>query len=205
MKSILLMIGITLTVLARGQENTVNFLPQIKNYNISHLLTLTKFQTEFERDTNWIERAEPLGYIGENYQRFYIHFISVIQNPKNKLEYMVYGKTRVKTNICSFQGIIRIEKASTYKGEEALDIDQGFAEGSYEFYEDTQQKGSGILNGKFTIDFYIDKASTLKYDAMSFVADGYCNNQFEGTWTSYNSREVKNAIGVIIGFLIAKS
>jgi hypothetical protein len=36
-----------------------------------------------------------LGFIGENYQRFHIHFISIIQNPLNPYEYFAYGKTKV--------------------------------------------------------------------------------------------------------------
>ena len=98
MKQVFIIIGFFLSGFAYGQEtNTTDFFNEIAKHDISELLTLKKFRTEFENDTSWIERMEPLGYIGENYQRFYIHFTSVIQNPKNKSEYFVYGKTRVKT------------------------------------------------------------------------------------------------------------
>lgn len=166
---------------------TTDFSDQIIQYDVSDLWTLTRFQTEFEGDTSTIARREPLGFIGENYQRFFIHFISAIQNPNNKLEYFVYGKTKVKENICSFQGIIKVTSSYLFVESEIPSISQGFIEGDYEFFEDADQKGTGILKGKFKTDFYIDKESNLKYDALSYVADGYKNNQFYGTWTNYKT------------------
>ena len=145
---------------------------------------------EFEGDTTIIDRTEPLGYIGDNYQRFYIHFISVIQNPTNRLDYFVYGKTRVKNNICSFQGLIKLKEAKTYI-DSYTNTKQGFVTGEYEFFEDPGQKGTGFLKGNFKTYFYIDNSGNIRYDALDFIADGYENNQFEGTWTSYKSNSPK--------------
>ena len=192
MKQIIILITLFATGLGYGQDNNPdNFLSEIKKYNISDLWTLKKFETEYEHDTSWIKRAEPLGYIGESYQRFYIHFISVIQNPYNKLEYMVYGKTRVKTNICSFLGILRIEVSKIYKSDKNPDIKHGYVEGDYEFFEDSEQKSTGILKGKFMTEFYIDKTGQIKYNSLSYGSDGFENNQFEGSWTSYKLKDSK--------------
>ncbi|HOD62353.1 MAG TPA: hypothetical protein PKG96_09670 [Bacilli bacterium] len=192
MKQTLIIIGLFVSGLAFGQESKIdNFLTEIQKYDISDLLTLKKFQTEFEGDTTEIERMEPLGFIGDNYQRFYIHFISVIQNPNNTLEYFVYGKSRVKTNICSFQGIITIKNAKTYLESDLLPLRQGFVTGDYEFFEDSDQKGTGIFKGVFKTNYYIDTKGKIHYDALNFVADGYKNNQFQGTWTSYKSEDSK--------------
>ena len=163
---------------------------EIIKYDLSHLWTLTKFQAE--NDTTIVERQEPLGYIGDNYQRFYIHFISVIQNPVNKLEYLVYGKTRVKENICSFQGKLCITSANTYKTKDEFpELTQGVVSGCYELYEDAKQKGTGKLSGTFSTDFYLDEQGRMKYNALLFMADGFSNNQFEGKWISYKSNEAK--------------
>lgn len=192
MKKILTIIGLLLTGFVYGQETeTANFVTEIAKYDISDLWTLTKFRIEFENDTSWIERMEPLGYIGEHYQRFYIHFSSVIPNPVDRLQYFVYGKTRVKTNICAFQGLIKIKEAKTYYDKELPSIKQGFITGDYEFYEDPNQKGTGILKGKFRTNFYIDKNRLITYNSLLFVADGFENNQFEGIWASYKSKESK--------------
>ena len=192
MKQIFIIIGLLLSGLIYGQETkTIDFLTEITNYDISDLWTLKKFRTEFEGDTSWIERMEPLGYIGENYQRFYIHFTSVIQNPKNKLEYIVYGKTKVNSNICSFHGLIKIKDSKIGFDNELPSTKQGFVTGDYEFYEDSIQSGAGILKGRFKTDFYIDNKGLIKYNALRFIADGFRNNQFEGIWISYKSNDSK--------------
>ncbi len=157
--------------------NTTDFLKEIKTYDVSDLWTLNT--------------PEPLGYIGENYQRFFIHFISAIKNPNNRLEYFVYGKTRVKNNICSFQGTIKITKCITYEETDVPDIKQGSVIGEYEFFENPDEKGTGTLKGKFLSDFMIDKNGKFKYDDLMLSADGFENNQFEGVWISYQIKSSK--------------
>jgi hypothetical protein len=170
-------------------EETSDFFEKCKNYDFSNLWTLTQFQIDGGQST--VDRTEPLGYIGENYQRFYIHFISVIQNPNSNIGYFVFGKTKVKDNICSFQGIIKIMTSRTYDKGDDPKLRQGYVKGQYEFFEDSDQKGTGILKGKFSTDFYIDEKGILYYDALMFGADGFQNNQFEGTWTSYKNNITK--------------
>lgn len=170
-------------------RETSDFLEKCKTHDFSKLWTLTQFQIEGGPTT--IDRAEPLGYIGENYQRFYIHFISVIKNPNSKSEYFVFGKTKVKDNVCSFHGTINITSSRTYDKGDYPPLKQGYIKGDYEFFEDSNQKGAGILKGKFSTDFYIDEKGILNYDALMFGADGFENNQFEGTWTSYTGNTVK--------------
>ena len=100
MKRILIIVGLIISVLVSGQEpKTTDFMTEIIKYDISDLWTLTKLKVE--NDTTIFEKQEPLGFIGNNYQRFYIHFISAIQNPTDKLNYLIYGKTRVKENAVS--------------------------------------------------------------------------------------------------------
>lgn len=191
MRRILIIIGIIISGQIYGQQlKTTDFLTEITKHDISYLWTLSKFQAE--DDTITVERQDPIGYIGENFQRFYIHIISAIQNPTNKLEYLIYGKTRVKSNVCSFQGKINIINSQIYNSIELPGIKQGYITGNYMFFEDSKMKGSGLLSGKFTTNFYFDKKGILKYDAIMFMADGYENNQFEGSWMSYKNNDKKN-------------
>ena len=98
---------------AFGQDiKTTDFFDKAKQFDFSDLLTLDKFQ--IENGTETVKRSQPLGFISENYQRFYIHFSSVIQNPDDPYQYFVYGKTRVKNNICEFQSTLTITAARTY-------------------------------------------------------------------------------------------
>ncbi len=186
MKRTLTFYLVIIFIAAYGQDITgTDFTEEIKKYDISYLWTLDKFQ--IENDTETVERPEPLGYIGENFQRFQIHFISVIKNADNKLQYFVYGKTKVNENICAFQGIITIKRVVIYKDAEFPTLTQGTVYGQYVFYENPGQKGSGILRGHFQTDFYFNEKGEIKYNGLMAVADGFQNNQFEGTWTSYKT------------------
>ncbi|WP_321290151.1 hypothetical protein [uncultured Sunxiuqinia sp.] len=190
MKNIILGLLAIISVQVLGQNNDkIDFTTEIKGFDISNLLTLSEFNIEASDEI--VGRPEPLGYIGENYLRFRIHFISVIQNPKNSMEYFVYGKSKVKNNICDFQGILTVEKAMLFAESEFPTFKQGLFNGKYEFFENPNQKGTGVFKGRFHTFFYIDTDGKIKYDALMFVADGFENNQFEGTWTSYNSGNPK--------------
>lgn len=190
MKQILVTIGLLLSAFIYCQEpKSKDFLSQIEKQDISDIWTLRKLK--IENDTLILDRPEPLGFIGENFQRFYIHFISVIQNQTDKLIYYVYGKTKLYDNICSFQGQIVIKEVRIYVEDEVPPFKTGFISGTYTFFEDSKQKGSGKLTGTFTSNFYIDKKGRIKYETLTMIADGYCNNQFIGTWTGYKTNESK--------------
>ena len=76
---------------------TTNFFEQIKNYDLSTILKADSILMEDREDgKEKIKLAEILGFIGDDYQRLFINFISVIQNPTNPYEYLVFGKTKVK-------------------------------------------------------------------------------------------------------------
>ena len=165
---------------------SIEFLNKIGEYNVSHLWTAERLYIKNEERI--IDRPEPLGYIGENYQRFYIHFISVKKSTKNNLQYLVKGKTLVNGNKCNFQGTIKISEARTTQGSKT---NKGYLKGSYEFLEDPSEKGAGILKGKFQTNFYIDAKGQLQYDALDFNSDSYKNNQFEGVWKSYKTGYLK--------------
>ena len=174
---------------------TSDFFTQIKNYDLSVIMSADSI---FADEEDIIKRAEILGFIGDNYQRFHIHFISIIQNPLNPYEYFAYGKTKVKENICSFQGTIKVTKSRLYN-ETDIPIDsnglpnykQGYAECEVNLYEDRKEKSTGFFSGKLKTDFLIDDKGEFRYDAITFFADGFCNNQFVGSWTSYNTKSTK--------------
>lgn len=135
-------------------------------------------------------RPEPIGYIGNDFQRFYIHFTS-IKKGENPDTYNIKGKTKVKNNICDFQGTLTITSIEWLKPDENIDpamkVRQGIIAGKYLFYENKQQSGTGIFSGSFETEFYIDEQQHLQYDALYLISDGYCNNMFSGTWQSYKT------------------
>jgi len=167
---------------------TTNFFDQIKNYNLSKVFAADSILTEDrESGKEKIKRAEILGFMGDDFQRFYNHFDSVIQNPTNSYEYLVFGKTKVKETIRSFQGTITIRQSRIHKSSDIPDYQQGVATCDVLFFEDKKQNSTGFLKGRLTSNFILDNKGELRYDAIMFVADGFANNQFVGTWTSYKT------------------
>lgn len=165
---------------------TIDFYKQIKNYNFSTIFAPEAILVEGRNDNkSKIQRAEVLGFIGDSYQRFLIHFVSITQNPKNHYEYLAYGKTMVKEKISSFKGTITVKQSKIYKSGDLPEFKQGFVTCDLILYEDKKQTSTGFIKGKLTSSFIIDNKGKIRYDALMFAADGFSNNEFVGNWTSY--------------------
>ena len=132
-----------------------------------------------------------LGYIGDNYQRFFIRILNVTKDKKDKRIYLVSGKTRVRNNICDFSGTFRLKKASAFKDSADPSLKRGCLIGEYTLYEGTKQSGSGILSGEFSSGWFIDSLNRFYYDSLNNSADSYYNNSFCGIWKAYNKNVIK--------------
>jgi hypothetical protein len=172
-----------------AQEPLIDdFYKEIKKYNVSALLTADSILIEDrEGGKEMSKSSEPLGYVGEDYQRFQIHFISVEKSKTNPYVYSLYGKTKVKDNICAFKGTLRIIEAREFRASDMPTYKQGFAMCEVNLYEDSTLSSSGLIRGKLKSEFLIDNKGRFRYDALNFSADGFFNNQFVGTWTSYRT------------------
>lgn len=156
-------------------------LNKVVGYDFSNILKFDKYNYD----------VVIRGYIGSNYQRIQVHFISIIKNSENPSQYYVYGKTKVKNNICDFQGTIDLINSRYYKESDIDTIKQGFILAKYKFFEDPNQKYSGYFEGFLKSDWYITDNGFLCYDDLSIIADGYANNEFVGIWNSYNNNASK--------------
>lgn len=136
-----------------------------------------------------ISNSGVMGFIGKEYQRLRIKFISVIRNNDSPDQYFVYGKSMVKENVCEFQGVITIRKVEYFPPDpEFKDTKQGALRGDYVFNENPLQKHAGQFKGTFQTNFYIDKDGKILYDDLMGSADGFSNNLFTGTWTSFTTK-----------------
>jgi hypothetical protein len=189
-KFIILISTLNLTIVTKSQTpKSVDSLAVIKTDDLSKLWRADSIQAEGDGDK--IPFPEPLGYIGDNYQRFYIHYITVTKSKDNPYQYNVYGKTKVKDNICSFKGAITVTRALLYNESDDPRFQQGSIMSDVTFYEDSAQISSGIIKGKLITDFYFDEKGKIYYDALFLVADNYSNNQCSAIWTSYKTGESK--------------
>lgn len=142
-------------------------------------------------DTDFVQ----VGFIGENYQRFRIHFASVTKSKHGHDTYLVKGKTKVKDNICDFVGEMYIDTVieSQYMPEVFNPDTMRSANiyGTYVFNEDKANKSGGVLKGTFDLEITIDRKYKPHYSDLFDVADSYSNNHFNGTWSSYDGNIIE--------------
>lgn len=161
-------------------------------------LKATKDWDKLDFSNLWLNTADEsiFGIIGNEHQRIYIKFISLVKNSNKPDDYLVYGKSNVKNNTCDFIGKITIVKIQEITGENyGVDDEykdsgikfQGLLTATYEFFEKNDQLHSGYFTGTAQSLFYIDKNGKPKYNDLSAFSDGYFNNSFVGKWKMYNS------------------
>jgi len=204
MRCVLIIILVLSTRLLFGQmfgspfeegRTTTDFFTQIKSHDLS---VVWMADSVLANEEEMRERTQILGFIGDNYQRLQVRFISIIQNPFNPHEYFAYGKTRVRGSIRAFQGTIRVTRARLYD-EIDIPVDsdglqgykQGYVKSEVILFEDSREAATGFFSGKLTTGFLIDDRGEFRYAAISFFSNWFNNNQFVGTWTSYCSSVTK--------------
>lgn len=137
----------------------------------------------------WMDKQDNvLGYIGNDFHRLQIHFLSIEQNEEEKTIYTVTGKTKVKNNICSFEGIIQINEIREYGNSPKHTT---IIKGKYYFKEDSTKNHSGYFSGKFTSYIYWKNGKVYFNNLQRGMSDSYHNNQFEGIWTDYKTKKIK--------------
>ncbi|WP_225875156.1 hypothetical protein [Flavobacterium bernardetii] len=146
----------------------------------------------------WLQTDNNLvyGILGDDFQRIQIKLISISKNINNQNEYFVYGKSKVKENICEFVGKITILKIQESKREHfGVDDEfknsgiktQGLLTAKYEFFENKLQSHSGYFTGSLETKWFLDKDDKIQYDNINIHSDGYFNNAFVGSWKMYHS------------------
>ncbi|MCW4468422.1 hypothetical protein OGH69_05555 [Flavobacterium sp. MFBS3-15] len=164
-----------------------DYLEQMKRYDLSKVINPDSISDD---SREMVEHVDPHGFIGDNFQRFQIHFTSFKKSKANPLVYEVKGKTRVKGNVCSFTGAIEITAAG-YDGslQEFMDPDyKGISLiSAVTLYEDKSGAGSGVIKGTLVTDAVFNGKDKPEYNALMLMSDGYRNNQFTGEWTSYKT------------------
>ena len=194
--SIIIFLGSWHTALCQ-ELKTLPFYDSIQAFDLSTLwradsiLNLEQVDDAILSDPVKLRFPEPLGFIGDNFQRFYIHFLSVAKSTSDPYTYFVTGKTRVENNISRFSGTISIRTANTYTDSTKPNYKQGYVVCHCLFYEDSTNKQiNGHISGTLITDWLIINQH-IYYDNVDGVADGYSNNQFTGRWKSYDRKWTK--------------
>lgn len=136
-------------------------------------------------EDRWLHRPEPLGFKGDHFQRFYIHFDTVYK--VSPTVYQVEARSRCKDVIRHIQGRILIDSVVTF---DECDLSDDFIKGlsecgavyaHYEMEASLKPAPDAQLFGRSTY-WYIVRNDSVYYDALMIVADGYSNNQYTGKW-----------------------
>lgn len=139
------------------------------------------------------ENKRRFGFIGENYRRLKLVYLSVIKDMENPLEYYVYGKSNVADNVCPFQGKITVKDSYYIKTPESPSGNSGILVGDYVFFEDSESHHAGVFKGIFATFWYKDGDGVIRYDDRRSVSALYNNNQFAGLWTAYRKENRRTA------------
>ena len=183
--TLLLLLSFCSTVCCTAQEKVADFYARAGKANLATLWHAPKIYFVGAPEP-WDDFPEPLGFIGENYQRFYIHYTSVVKDAQNPYLYNVQGKTRVRNNICTFTGSILVKQAKRYlePHSEYPKYQYGYLICEVNFKEDSKQPGSGTIKGKLSTNWYLNEHGQFAYDTL-IPADGFDNNQCVARWTPY--------------------
>jgi len=171
---------------------TSTFYNQIKTYNLSTLWKADRLPLISLKRTDVF--PEPLGVLGSNNQRFYLHYTSVVKDKSKPYQYNVEGKTRIGNKIKPFKGTITVTQAGLFKqGEDnpyAPETYKGYRRGKLLCRVVLTEAGAttGNIQGELTTDFCINSRNQLFYDTLDFGIDGYGNNQFTGKWINSGNK-----------------
>ena len=174
-------------VLNRGDLSTEELKDSLSALDYSTLWTFT-------------ENCFVYGFIGENYQRLRMKFLSVEHDRLQPDIYAVQGKSRVRSTTCALHGELAIEHVRRnpdpdydVEGVYKDSLIHGFftVTGAYRFIEDSTCAHAGSFQGKFISWFYLDADGRVRYDDVIDVADGYTNNEFVGDWRAKNGGTIK--------------
>lgn len=155
------------------------------------------YGNEVEED-QWLKlNTAPLGFRGSDYQRFEIFFNNVHKESTTK--YMAEGTTRCQGVTLPFRGWIEMDSfAIDTAGYRALDIEEenflkepaleGTIYGHYSFDVYDGETKVARMEGRVTYDI-LEYGGQIYYNALMIIADGYCNNQYEGKWTDLKTGE----------------
>lgn len=137
------------------------------------------------KDDRWLHRPEPLGFRGDNFQRFYIHFDTVYK--VSPTVYRMEARSRCKDEICHIHGRILIDSVVTFDECDVVDdvikklTECGTVYAHYEMEASVGSMPVARLFGRSSYGYLVHNDSVY-YDAMMIVADEYNNNQYAGKW-----------------------
>lgn len=170
-----------------NDTSTTSYSSKIKDFDFYKLWGT---DTVYFEDESKSLRQELIGFTGNDYQRLYIHFLTVKKITSKINEYKVTGKAKVKSDIYSFKGTLTVNSIRIYKNNpnpDLANVKEGFINSSLILYEDSTQQSSGKITGKLTTFITLDNMDNILYDHIK--GNKACNDQFIGKLTNYKTKQ----------------
>jgi len=170
-----------------NDTSTINYSSKIRDFDFYKLWGT---DTVYFEDESKSLRQELIGFTGDDYQRLYIHFLSVKKITSKINEYKVTGKTKVRSDIYSFKGTLTVNFIRIYKNNPNTDlanVKEGYINSSLTLYEDSTQLSSGKITGKLLTYITLDNMDNILYDYTK--GNNACNDQFKGKRTNYKTKQ----------------
>lgn len=178
------------TQLASAEINPTEKLSQYARYDFGPLWTQT-------------DNAAVVGFIGPSCQRLRLKILTVRRDTANRARYYLTGKTQVAGHVSAFSGTLvlrqvrelrQVEPITEAASEAAIAAfrgarREGFTLAEYELRETPGQAKAGVFRGVARTNWYLNQRGQLCYDELYGAGDGFCNNQFVGTWASYATQK----------------
>ena len=188
-----------------------NHKTQMRKLFVTAFITITTFAlTSCGGNSQNVEKEGPLdfsavwtshqdyvlGYVGENYQRFYFLIDSIRMDTEDTLHYHVWGKYRIKDRVSCYEGKVRIlGEISTLPKKYQVDEEVNPQSGTQIYGITSEWNLNAIdinerIKGKMISTFYIKDGKAV-FDDIDHYSDSFCNNQFEGILSSPTTSEQK--------------
>ncbi len=170
-----------------NDTSTTNYSSKIRDFDFYKLWGT---DTVYFEDESKSLRLELIGFTCDDYQRLYIHFLTVKKNTSKINEYRVTGKTKVRSDIFSFKGTLTVNSIRIYKNNpnpDLANVKEGYINSSLILYEDSTQLSSGKITGKLTTYITLDNMDNILYDHLK--GNKACNDQFKGKLTNYKTKQ----------------
>ncbi len=132
--------------------------------------------------TSLMQLQKPfIGFIGEDFERLSMVFLSA-QASSDQSVITITGKSRVKENVCTYKGTLKINQVLQDKSN-----GQGIVTGIYHLVEDSStQSHPGTFQGTFAIRFTPDMNNSPM--PITTSEKGSWNIAFAGDWKLYKGK-----------------
>ena len=163
-------------------DTAMSFLQQ---YDLSQ--TVLYKNPSYNIHTRYVEATEPLGFCGDNYQRFYIHWDTIYkQTPRI---YRIEGRTRCKDEYCNVYGITVIDSVEFYWTYfvPGIKFHKGAVLGHYAMIAMQDDTPVGKLQGQAIYYFRVTNDSI--FYSTNGIMDGECGREHRGIWIDFHTND----------------